>query len=827
MEFHSVKPTEADVRNVYRLLLGRAPKTDQAVTDWMASAPNVGLLVTRFLESDEFMRKHGHLFKKPRLIDTTKLGRLVEELASRHPQRELYQPVFGIDVDHGGPVQRECVHRCHMILKAFAELPTNNMTMLDVGCNMGYVTFYLADHFARVTGLEYDQLLFTYCIELAKILEKNVVFEQTDFFQNYASMRGQYDICLLFSVIHYLVANKGLEEAKLVLNSIVDCFDFTIIELSSATDYPYMPADPADMLSGLTNVDITFLGVSDKNLRPVYFIKKRSVEGGEHPLIEAALYVKPLPTSCSRVYFSERSVVKKLSANYQDNALKYTREVKLYTMLSESTFVPKFLGASWSAAGGLICCERKHGILLNHLYQLAPHTKFATTFGKEVLMCQLLLALRALARLGQYWNDLSAHNMMISEGALILFDFGETDSVELNDHVAMLSWVLHDLQLERPESYACGVYSAIHDAGANRKESRKYMFAAEKDFFDSSLSWLYAVVCSLDSIQDLLKIDDQTIRKIETAAAGRIELLIGNPGANSVDGIVNWTAIPAIAAGNAVFQTVDEPYGGACNSGEPLAELRIEILGRARSEQLDTSALDRTRVKGYLDTSEAGLLEPKQFSEQLLERANRAETYNAALLEELTRKSIVHADLMGLVERAEQASRGYAESLVDRANRAEAYNEALLEELTRKSIAHADLLGLLERTERASRGYAESLVERAKRAESYNAALLEELSLKSSALIEAKALSEQTEQSSKDYAASLLQRATQAELFIADLTERISLSTIESEHLRVKSRREAENHAQEIERLSALLEEARTYRALNWWQKLNADRKTQ
>ncbi len=275
MGLRAIKPRREDVESLYRLLLDRAPDSESAIAQWLEVAPSLDWLVTQFLQSEEFKNKNPQVNSKAKPVDASRLKELINELADRHPQRELYQPVYGIKIDHGGPVQRECIERCKLVIDAFAGLPIQNMTVLDVGCNMGYVSFYLSECFSRVTGLEYDGLLHEYCVELASVIDSPVEFRKFDFFSEYKSLAGQHDICLLFSVIHYLVAGNGREEAKLILNDIVSSFDFVIIELSSSKDYEYMPDEPSEMLEKLTEVDVTLLGVSEKNARPIYFLKKK------------------------------------------------------------------------------------------------------------------------------------------------------------------------------------------------------------------------------------------------------------------------------------------------------------------------------------------------------------------------------------------------------------------------------------------------------------------------------------------------------------------------------------------------------------------------
>ena len=270
------KPTGEDVRNLYRYLLGRFPESDELVEQWINDAPSLEWLVDRFLTCDEFrLKQHHNLEITP--VGDGRLNDLISQLAARHPKRELYQPIYGIKYEHDGPIQRECVERCDLVRDALNGLPLASMSLIDVGCNMGYVSFEMSKSFGKVTGLEYDTLLYEFCIELNRRLKGNVAVKCFDFFSNYKQLAGNADVCLLFSVIHYLVGAKGLKEAKAILKDIVLCFDYVVIELSSSIDYAYMPNDPTEMLVELMDVDCVRLGVSEKNARPVYLLKKKQL----------------------------------------------------------------------------------------------------------------------------------------------------------------------------------------------------------------------------------------------------------------------------------------------------------------------------------------------------------------------------------------------------------------------------------------------------------------------------------------------------------------------------------------------------------------------
>jgi hypothetical protein len=109
-----------------------------------------------------------------------------------------------------------------------------------------------------------------------------------------------------------------------------------------------------------------------------------------------------------------------------------------------------------------------------------------------------------LLDVGIYWNVLSAHNVLISPDGVKIIDFGESGPVELHDHVAMLSWLMHDIQVWRADSYVNGVYLRIHEAGGDRAQFHVNRFHASNDFFSPQLRWIYDALMSASSFAAFL-----------------------------------------------------------------------------------------------------------------------------------------------------------------------------------------------------------------------------------------------------------------------------------------------------------------------------------
>lgn len=696
MGLRSVKASREDVEALYRLLLDRSPESADEVDEWLVGPPTLQWVVGKFLSSREFRAKNAGVIAGARSVDTCRLRELIEALACRHPQRELYQPVYGIEVDHGGPVQRDCLSRCRLVESALEGLPVDKMSVLDVGCNMGYVTLHMSGVFARATGLEYDELLHEYCVELGAVLDSRATFRKVDFFAQFRSLAGSHDVCLMFSVIHYLVASQGIEAAKATLAEIVSCFDFTIIELSSRLDYSYMPEEAASMLEGLDNVEITLLGTSEKNARPIFLLKRKDIAlAGRSLPIEQVLYCAPLESACSRIYFSGALAVKCFPAEFSDNAEKWRHERAAYEAFAGVPYVPVAREFGRTHDTLWICMDRKEGYFLNNLYQIGAGKVFVTARDKARVLGQLILALRSMLESGLYWNDLSAHNVVVSEHGVSLIDFAEAGAKENNDHLTMLSWLMHDLQLEKAASYESGVYEAIHAAGTDRARSRGLRFRAPQGFYAPELAWIDELLSARETLADLLGLDAATLARLASVADGPVGLDRAVTACDSIleiVGIVDWKAFPSApdAAGVARVQAQEGREG----DGEPAL-----FAMTVRAAQSDDSALVQLGA--------------------MQQRAERSEVYCQSLLEELRRVEAVAARERSAWHESETEGARYLEAITSRAERAETHAAALADARRREAEAWA--------AERQAHAARELALEEALTAERERAVKAEEL----------------------------------------------------------------------------------------------------
>lgn len=529
------KATHEDVINLYKYLLKREPESQSVIEHHIKNTPNLGVLINNFIKSKEFIKIKNSLDLKEDISNYSALKSKLDEIVNKSETKKLYQPIFGLNIEHNYNIERSCLNRCNTILSSLKNLPLENMSLLDVGCNMGFFSFFFSDHFCKTVGIEHINYLYDYCNELNKILKKKVTFECSNFFENYERYSNSFDICLLMSVIHYCVKTHGLDQAIKTLNNITKSFDITIIEMSTVKDYSFMPENPKTILDKLENIKYELIGTTERNERPIYIINRNKIHiinsnniDEQESKIERRIIINSnnQKTISSRIYYYDKVIIK-LYPFYHDKMKEhFFNENRNIIQLSKFHFIPHYYYSQFSISSGIIITERIKGILLNEFYKKYV---FLTNNDKLICISKIIQYNIELIKNNIFWNDLSAHNIFIKNNEIYFIDFANSDTREYHDHIAMLTWLMHDLQLSEPKSYSLGVYKKISQAGMNTNHKNN-RFLAPENFFCEELKWIYNKIINIDSISELQEKFGDDFNKLKDITAQKIKykLIIDN-----------------------------------------------------------------------------------------------------------------------------------------------------------------------------------------------------------------------------------------------------------------------------------------------------------
>src|SRR5687768_447204 len=84
-------------------------------------------------------------------------------------QQGTYQPVYGIDSDQDSPRRDLLLQNCDFVERHFSSIQRKQQVrILDVGSNAGFVTFTLAKTFPQTLGVEINPAALGLCTLLAQ-----------------------------------------------------------------------------------------------------------------------------------------------------------------------------------------------------------------------------------------------------------------------------------------------------------------------------------------------------------------------------------------------------------------------------------------------------------------------------------------------------------------------------------------------------------------------------------------------------------------------------------------------------------------------------------
>lgn len=200
---------------------------------------------------------------------------------------EFYQPLYNFSLLKKKP-KRKCVDRAELIfdsLKTFGA----GARILDVGCNLGYFSFYFAQRDYLVTGIDSDKHHIAVCNGVKRINKLPVQFLTQEFSIDFIDEIPEhaYDVAFIFSELHHIVYTQGIDYVKTLLEKLLDKIPIVFVELAlkdEKTQAPwrvYLPDEAISIFEKCNHTTIKLLGYSLTHLsevaRPVYLLQKKKL----------------------------------------------------------------------------------------------------------------------------------------------------------------------------------------------------------------------------------------------------------------------------------------------------------------------------------------------------------------------------------------------------------------------------------------------------------------------------------------------------------------------------------------------------------------------
>jgi len=371
--------------------------------------------------------------------------------------QQTYQPLHGMG--QAGASAREGLLRegVEIVKREFIGVARKNqLRILDVGCNAGFVTFALAETFPNSAGFDVNSDNIALCRALKAHSGSSAMFFETDVMEVADDPEAGFESldCILFlNVIHQLIFARGVPYVKALLARLSRSVDFIVVELATRADYvPYgkdqlLPLDPAEILEDCTDATITLVKTGK---RPVYTIRRRRLTVGDKAVdySECRFSEHPQGRVNRKYYFGSDTLTKVIRYTASQFETKFAAELTGLKALDGLDVAPRLVSWDSDARMGRICMERLYG---QSLLAALPGLQ---TRGKADLLREIVRISAAMATRGLCQNDFSSHNLILqSDGTLRMIDFEQAGPVFLRDPFASFLWLAHDIAVGEPQSY--------------------------------------------------------------------------------------------------------------------------------------------------------------------------------------------------------------------------------------------------------------------------------------------------------------------------------------------------------------------------------------
>lgn len=386
------------------------------------------------------------------------LSRLKEAAAIVEKTQPGYHPIYGQPSSETGSKRTELLRRdCALVEREFADVRRKNQVrILDIGCNSGYVSFTLAQTFPNTIGFDLSQKHIALCEAIGAHTGSSARFHSWNMLSLVESGKADLenlDCVLLLNVVHQLIFAKGIPYVKRFIAALAASVDFLVVELAPRADYVRygkdleLPLDPSEIFEQCTDSTITL--EYDDN-RPVYTLRRRRLKVNDHSVdYSSRNFSDHVSGNVSRkYYFGSDTFTKVIRYSSLQSASKFQAELQNLQTLQGLGVAPEPI--SWDNDGqiGRICMERLYGQSL-HIAVTEHALKDKATCLREIIRICGALADKSL-----YQNDFASHNFIIlSDGSLRMIDFEQSGRTLIRDPFAAFLWLSHDIMTNTPEYY--------------------------------------------------------------------------------------------------------------------------------------------------------------------------------------------------------------------------------------------------------------------------------------------------------------------------------------------------------------------------------------
>ena len=394
---------------------------------------------------------------------------------------EIYQNIYG-HPEYNNDSSRKCDEREADIVKTVSELQRfkgkKNLRVLDVGCAQGYFSLVLASMGCVVHGIDYLSENIALCSYLKEEQDMdNVSFEVAMLSEDYVSqLSEEFDVILLFSIMHHVAVQNGFEKAKAILEKLAGHSSIIITEMALKQEpvywNTYLPDDYSSWFDDISFFDeLSFYDTHLSDVkRPLLVCSNKLVFlNGKYYLIDSfkmKSYGASNENPLRRYYFSDDLFIKLMRAGNPGLTEEINKEICFLKEHGNLSFVPELTDSDSSAKRAYIIRKSVgNGDVLSDYLQ-EPNAKL----DYEKCFVSVLDSLIELEKAGLYYGDLRLWNVIYDSSShhSALIDFGNVqdyreDSVarnfnRANDYTVYDSFVSFVYDVLKRSDYGKGIH---------------------------------------------------------------------------------------------------------------------------------------------------------------------------------------------------------------------------------------------------------------------------------------------------------------------------------------------------------------------------------
>ncbi len=419
------------------------------------------------------------LEQPPPVPSSSKLAdKILLRVAQIKAAQGQYQPIYGLDEENQqSPRLSNLLLNCSFVCDHFKHVSEkHHVRIVDVGCNIGFITFTLAETFSNIIGIDINSDNISLCNDLKTYTKSPARFFQNDFVKltEFEELDGEsVDCVLLFNVVHQVIFARGLAYTRRFLARLAKRVDVIFVELANKEEYVahgkdhLLPDDPAAVLLDCKDCRIQLL---KRQGRRVYKISRSEANFGPIRMRSEKVWFSGSPTTKldRKYYLGGGSFLKVFRGEGEHRA--WGRETQGLLQMMGTMLAPEIIDWTVAPSYGAVLMEQSGGRELRDAYAEFTEAGKLTAFVKQYLDIAAVLGGKKL-----YHNDMSAHNIYVLDDATIrVCDFEQTCPLALIDPFAVMLWTIYDILSKEPVSYRKCMYEKLLTRDGSLRTARTF-----------------------------------------------------------------------------------------------------------------------------------------------------------------------------------------------------------------------------------------------------------------------------------------------------------------------------------------------------------------